>query len=128
MNIKKLVVHCSDTPDERDITAAEIHQWHIQRGWSGIGYHKVIRRDGTIEDGRPEYWPGAHVFGHNIDSLGVCLIGKDEYTPDQLDSLDRVLTRWKDKHPLAEICGHSDLNSTKTCPNFDVQEWWETNV
>ncbi|WP_163836931.1 N-acetylmuramoyl-L-alanine amidase [Spartinivicinus ruber] len=125
MKITKLVVHCSDTPDDRDVTAADIHLWHVQRSWSGIGYHKVIRRDGVIENGRPEFWPGAHVKGHNRNSLGVCLVGRDEFTPDQLDSLERVLTRWKDQHPLAEICGHTDLDPKKTCPNFDVGEWWE---
>ncbi|MBU2713926.1 hypothetical protein [Zooshikella harenae] len=54
MNITKLVVHCADTPNDRDVTAEDIHQWHIQRKWAGIGYHKVIRRDGSIENGRPE--------------------------------------------------------------------------
>ncbi|MBU2714092.1 N-acetylmuramoyl-L-alanine amidase [Zooshikella harenae] len=127
MKIIRLVVHCSDTPNDRDVTAEDIHQWHKERKWSGIGYHKVIRRDGTVENGRPEYWEGAHVKGYNSNSLGVCLIGRDEFTPDQFDSLDRVLTRWKDKYPLAEICGHRDLDPRKTCPNFDVGEWWEKN-
>lgn len=128
MKITKLVVHCSDTPDDRDVTAADIHQWHVQRSWSGIGYHKVIKRDGTIENGRPEYWPGAHAWGHNSNSLGVCLVGRQEFTPDQLHSLCNILTKWKDKYPLAEICGHTDLDPKKTCPNFDVEEWWGSYV
>ncbi|RDH41562.1 N-acetylmuramoyl-L-alanine amidase [Zooshikella ganghwensis] len=128
MKITRLVVHCSDTPNDRDVTAADIHRWHKERKWSGIGYHKVIRRDGTVENGRPEYWKGAHVKGYNSKSLGVCLIGRDEFTADQFDSLDRVLTRWKDKYPLAEICGHRDLDPHKSCPNFDVGEWWDSNI
>ncbi|WP_222937554.1 peptidoglycan recognition protein family protein [Spartinivicinus ruber] len=69
-----------------------LHLWHVQRNWSGIGYHKVIQRDGAIENGCPEFWPGAHVRGHNRNRLGVCLIGRDEFTLGQLDSLERVLT------------------------------------
>ena len=75
-DIKLLIVHCSDTFDTEDIGASEIHKMHLSFGWDGIGYHKIIRRDGLIENGRPEYWVGAHVYGKNNQSLGVCLIGK----------------------------------------------------
>ena len=75
--IKYLVVHCSDTSDNEDIGAKEIHQLHISFGWDGIGYHKVIRKNGLTENGRPEFWIGAHVYGFNTESLGVCLIGRD---------------------------------------------------
>ncbi|MDE1464806.1 N-acetylmuramoyl-L-alanine amidase [Spartinivicinus poritis] len=124
MKITKLVVHCSDTPDERDISAEDIHQWHKEKGWDGIGYHKVIKRDGTIENGRPDYWPGAHVRGYNSYSLGVCLIGRDCITSEQLVSLEKVIDDWLLKYPKAEIVGHCDLDPGKTCPNFDVQDWW----
>ncbi|MGI0120094.1 N-acetylmuramoyl-L-alanine amidase [Zooshikella sp. RANM57] len=128
MNITKLVVHCSDTPNDRDVTAEDIHQWHIQRKWSGIGYHKVIRRNGVIEQGRPDYWEGAHVKAYNSTSLGVCLIGRDQFTDAQMQSLERVLQDWKAKYPNAEVCGHSDLDTHKTCPNFDVKSWWSVIV
>jgi N-acetylmuramoyl-L-alanine amidase len=88
--------------------------------WDGIGYHAVIRRSGLVEMGRPEYWSGAHVKGHNHESLGVCLIGRDQYTNNQLESLRQLLRDWKSKYPSAEILGHRDLDSGKTCPNFDV--------
>ncbi|MBU2713934.1 N-acetylmuramoyl-L-alanine amidase [Zooshikella harenae] len=126
MKITKLVVHCADTPNDRDVTAEDIHQWHIQRKWAGIGYHRVIRRNGVIEQGRPEYWEGAHVKGYNSTSLGVCLIGRDQFTDAQMQSLERVLRDWKVKYPNADICGHCDLDPHKTCPNFDVKGWWET--
>lgn len=126
MNIKYLVVHCADTPNNRDVDAAEIHRWHKERGFDGIGYHAVIRRDGMIERGRPEYWSGAHVKGHNHESLGVCLIGRDQYTDEQLDSLRLLLRDWKLKHPDAEIVGHCDLDDGKTCPNMDVKHWVKT--
>lgn len=127
MKITKLVVHCSDTPDDRDISAADIHRWHTEeRGWSGIGYHKVIKRDGTIENGRPEYWLGAHTIGYNASSLGVCLIGRDCITPSQLVSLEKVIDEWLLKYPNSEVVGHCDLSSNKTCPNIDVKSWWNT--
>ena len=64
-DIRLLVVHCSNTPDKEDIGASEIHNMHLSFGWNGIGYHKIIRRDGQIESGRPEYWIGAHAKGKN---------------------------------------------------------------
>ena len=59
---------------------------HMNFGWDGIGYHKIILRDGTIENGRPEYWMGAHVKGKNNKSLGVCLIGRNQFTNRQFNS------------------------------------------
>lgn len=122
--IRYLVVHCADTPDDIDFSAEDIHRWHLERGWSGIGYHAVIKKDGTIQLGRPEYWDGAHVRGHNHESLGVCLVGRDDFTPKQMRALGTVLIGWKQKHPNAEVVGHRDLDSHKTCPNFDVKAWW----
>ena len=126
--IKKLIIHCSDTPDDNYLSAIDIHTMHINFGWNGIGYHKVIRRDGVIENGRPEYWIGAHTYGMNEISLGVCLIGKKEFTTDQFNSLKQLLINWKETYPNAEILGHSDAIITdKTCPNFDVKKWCEVN-
>ncbi|MBU2708892.1 N-acetylmuramoyl-L-alanine amidase [Zooshikella marina] len=124
MNIEYLVVHCSDSPNSKNYSAKDIHQWHLQRKWAGIGYHKVIKRDGSIENGRPEYWVGAHVKGYNSRSLGVCLIGRDSFTKKQFETLEIVLTDWKCKYPNATVCGHKDLNPQKTCPNFNVTAWW----
>lgn len=126
-SIKFLVVHCSDTPNSQNLNANDIHKMHINFGWNGIGYHKVILRNGTLESGRPEYWQGAHVYGYNDQSLGVCLIGKDEFTPIQFRTLKKLLDYWKSKYPNASIVGHRDItDSDKTCPNFDVKRWIET--
>jgi N-acetylmuramoyl-L-alanine amidase len=123
-NIKLLVVHCSDTQDDKPLTAFDIHKMHLKFGWDGIGYHKVIQRSGKIENGRPEYWIGAHVKGKNDISLGVCLIGSHKFTVKQFISLERVLKKWKSLYPKAEIIGHTDTGNTqKTCPNFDVKNW-----
>jgi len=125
-NIKLLVVHCSDTPNNQNLSANDIHKMHLSFGWDGIGYHKIINRSGKIEDGRPEYWVGAHVKGKNNISLGVCLIGKDYFTKNQFRSLQRVLKKWKKTYPYAKIIGHRDVgNTNKTCPNFDVTSWYK---
>lgn len=119
--IRHLVVHCSATDNDSDIGAREIHAMHLGFGWHGIGYHRVVRRDGRIEPGRPDYWMGAHVLGQNESSLGVCLIGCDRFTLAQFDALEGVLRAWRDIAPQARICGHRDFETTsKTCPNFDV--------
>lgn len=130
-NIKFLIVHCSDTPDDEDIGVNEIHKMHLSFGWQGVGYHKVIRRCGKIENGRPECWVGAHTFGKNKESLGVCLIGKNNFTSEQFKSLKRTLIIWKKKYHRYNniiIKGHRDIiNTKKTCPNFDVTEWCNKN-
>jgi len=125
--IELLVVHCSDTPNNQNLSANDIHKMHLGFGWDGIGYHKVINRSGKIEDGRPEYWVGAHVKGKNNISLGVCLIGKDYFTKRQFRSLERVLKKWKKTYPYAKVVGHRDTGKTKkTCPNFDVTSWYKS--
>ena len=121
--ITKIVVHCSDSPHRGD-TAADVHQWHLERGWSGIGYHYVIKEDGELEFGRPHYWTGSHVKGHNTGSLGIMLFGKDYFTPEQFDTLKVLITNLRMEYPNAEVMGHRDLDPHKTCPNFDVKSWW----
>ena len=123
-NISLLIVHCSDTANNENLNAADIHNMHLGFGWDGIGYHKIIKRSGKVENGRPEYWIGAHVKGKNNISLGVCLIGRDNFTKNQFKSLERVLKQWKKLYPNAKIVGHRDTGKTKkTCPNFDVLSW-----
>ncbi len=124
-NIQLLVVHCSDTPDDESLRAHDIHAMHLGFGWDGIGYHRVIGRDGICEAGRPEYWRGAHVKGVNDCSLGVCLIGRQDFTTEQLDSLAALLKDWQRRYPKARVVGHRDAVKThKTCPNFDAAAWW----
>lgn len=123
-NIKLLVVHCSDTNNSENLKAEDIHKMHLGFNWDGIGYHKIILRSGNVENGRPEYWTGAHVKGKNDISLGVCLIGRDKFTKRQFISLEKVLKKWKNLYPEAKIIGHRDIGDTKkTCPNFDVKLW-----
>ena len=129
-----IVVHCAATKPDMDIGAAEIDKWHKQRGFIGIGYHAVIRRDGSIELGRHFNEPGAHVKGLNRVSVGVCMVGgvddnnqpEDNFTPEQFASLKAVLQFLTKVYPGAGIIGHRDM-ADKACPSFDVHEWLEQN-
>ena len=124
-DIRYLVVHCSDTPDEDGLTASDIHAMHLGFGWDGAGYHAIITRDGICHPGRPEYWQGAHVKGRNHDSVGVCLIGRHNFTKGQFAALESLLLTWSCRYPNAEVVGHRDIQEThKTCPNFDAGNWW----
>lgn len=126
MKLSRIVIHCSDTPNGRETSAEDIHRWHLERGWDGIGYHQVIKLDGTVENGRPHYWIGSHASGFNQNSLGICLIGRDEFSDAQWRSLEGLVLALHSEYPDAEVLGHHDLNSHKPCPNFDVKEWWAT--
>lgn len=127
-----LVIHCSATPGTLDIGAKEIRGWHLQKGWSDIGYHFVIRRNGRVELGRPENLVGSHVQGHNANSLGICLVGgtdakqrpENNFTAEQWASLQTLLMRLTQKYPNAKILGHRDFPKVaKACPCFDAIKW-----
>ena len=136
--INKIIIHAADTFPDMDIGAKEIRKWHTDpkpdgNGWSDIGYHYVIRRDGTVELGRREEIPGAHVYGHNHDSIGICLVGGKpaiaggvscNYTLRQWVSLQDLVSNLEGRYPHAEVVGHNNFTNAKTCPNFDVKAWW----
>jgi N-acetyl-anhydromuramyl-L-alanine amidase AmpD len=135
--ITQLVVHCAATRPNLDVGVDEIRSWHRQQGWSDIGYHWVVRRDGSVEAGRREELIGAHVSGHNRDTLGICLVGGlDEhgdpaptFTPEQFASLRTLANELLAKYDLSDdaILGHRDFpNVAKACPSFDVRHWWRT--
>ena len=100
-------------------TAQQIDNWHKGNGWSGIGYHFFIRKDGSIYRGRPEWAVGAHASGRNSDTIGVCVEGnyEEEKTMPQAqkDSVKEVLRYLKGKYPKAELKGHRDVGATG-CP------------
>ena len=133
--VKFLAVHCSATQAKQDITAADIGRWHRQRGFLKIGYHFVIRRDGTVETGRGLDEVGAHVEGFNSQSIGVCLVGgidakgkaEDNFTNEQWAALEVLLKDLVIKFPGAKVQGHRDFpNVKKDCPCFDTKKWWES--
>jgi len=128
-NIEEIIIHCSATPEGRDVSTEEIRQWHLDRGWSDIGYHFVIELDGTVYDGRPLEIAGAHARGHNSQSIGVCYVGgvdsdmeaKDTRTNEQAIALVELITSLKERFPEAIVIGHRDV-SEKECPSFDATE------
>ena len=127
----KIIIHCAATSPSMDIGAMEIERWHRQRGFQCIGYHFVIRRDGTLEYGREVDEVGAHVTGNNSDSIGICLVGgvkeSDKKTPEknftqaQYDTLMMLVDDLKTSYPDAKVYGHNEFAS-KACPCFDVRE------
>ena len=127
--IKKIIVHCSATTRNKDFSAEDIRDWHVKgNGWDDIGYHFVVRLNGKIEYGRMVDKYGAHVSGHNYDSLGICYIGgmdkdmkcwEDTRTDQQKESLLLLLKTLKKFHPEAVVYGHRDFSS-KECPSFDA--------
>ena len=74
-SISEIIVHCSATPQGREVTVADIDRSHRQRGFHGIGYHYLVGLDGTVGFGRDERIAGAHCLGHNSRSVGVCYVG-----------------------------------------------------
>lgn len=135
--ITKIIIHCADTYAHMDTSAADIRKWHTDpppkgRGWSDIGYHHVIRRDGTVEPGRPHEQAGAHAVGHNSDSIGVCMAGgksKDNraeanFTRAQWAALEKLILDLTRIYPNATVHGHNEFSS-KACPAFNVQAWWD---
>jgi hypothetical protein len=127
-------MHYSATYADQDIGAAEIDRWHRDRGFARIGYHWVIRRDGTIEAGRPEGVTGAHVRGQNTGKIGVCLVGGldratgpnkgvDNRTSAQIKAQIELTRDILARHPGAAVTGHRDLVATQ-CPGYDAAAWW----
>lgn len=132
MNLKHIVIHCSDSPHKRGDSAGTIHQWHLEKGFDGIGYHYVVDENGRKENGRPvflatkSFWVGAHARRHNSQSIGICLIGKNSFTELQMQSLKKIVKNILKTWPEAKVVGHCDLDSKKPCPNFNVKQWWES--
>lgn len=127
--INFIIIHCADTPADMDIGAEEIRRWHVEeRGFSDIGYHHVIRRDGTVEPGRDERRIGAHAYGRNEDSIGVCMVGGKpdcNFTAAQWSALENLVRELLNRYSSAQVIGHRDV-SDKTCPNFDAKAWAES--
>ena len=125
--ITLIIIHCSAVRLNQTSSAAQIDQWHKKRGWKCIGYHYVIRRDGSIERGRPESMVGAHCLNHNQHSIGVCYEGgldangkaADTRTPKQKAAMRALLVVLKQSYPRALIMGHNTFNQ-KACPCFDA--------
>lgn len=131
----KIIIHCSATrPSQDKVDVKEIRRWHVdERGWSDIGYHFVIKRDGTLEKGRSENLVGAHTVGENHDSIGICLVGgieqnsmepEENFTENQFKTLHDLLAKLKVKYGnKIRIFGHNDFDKKKACPSFSVADY-----
>lgn len=141
-NITDIIIHCTATVEGRDHDISEVARWHQQRRFKSIGYHYVIKLDGTRQVGRPESAVGAHVSGHNAGSIGIAYVGglgrdakpKDTRTAKQKAELLRLLRELRARYPKARIRGHRDFSKDlnkdgkitpnewmKACPSFDAQ-------
>jgi N-acetylmuramoyl-L-alanine amidase len=128
--ISKIILHCTATHEGRESDVKEITRWHKARGFATIGYHYLVKLDGTVETGRSIHEPGAHTKGLNAHSIGVVYVGglnksgskaKDTRTPEQDMALANLLSALMEMYPNATLHGHNEF-ANKACPSFDVQE------
>ena len=141
--VRRIIIHCSASPNGRADTIRDIDRWHKERGFlraltfrqkyrpelTSVGYHAVIHVDGTIAQGRHTDEVGAHAYGYNHDSIGVCLSGTDEFTPQQIEALELYILSILSMYPNATVMGHRDLPAVKkSCPGFDVKKWMEART
>ncbi|BEG97868.1 N-acetylmuramoyl-L-alanine amidase [Bacteroides sedimenti] len=141
--IDLIVIHCSATRVDRDVTAQDINAAHKVRGFSSWGYHFYIRKNGKVEPMRPLDEAGAHARGYNARSIGICYEGgldvngraADTRTLPQRIAMHALVSRLLTEHPEAEVLGHRDLSPdknyngivdpwerTKECPCFEVRD------
>lgn len=144
--LKYLVIHCTATPEGRDVSAADIRRWHTApvsaggRGWKQVGYTDLIHTDGRVErlvanneDTNVDPWEITNgAAGYNSVSRHIVYAGgvdannvqkaKDTRTPAQKEALKRYVLDFHRKHPTVKIVGHNQL-AAKACPSFDVPQW-----
>ena len=131
-----IVIHCAATKPSMDIGYDEIRKWHVEdNGWDDVGYHYIIKRDGTLQTGRDESMVGSHARQVNGTSLGICLVGgvndnndwENNFNDEQFETLKTIVLKLKDKYQIEKIIGHYEVDDVKKCPSFDITEWKENN-
>ena len=130
--IDKLIVHCTATPQFKDFDVEDVRDWHVKgNGWSDVGYHWLVKLDGTVQEGRPMERIGSHVRGQNKSSIGIAYVGGmdkdmnewiDTRTPEQKDAIFNLLMDLKFQFPDAVVYGHNDFTDKKVCPCFNAKE------
>ena len=133
--IDLICIHCAFTYPDQDIGLNEINSWHQERGFNGCGYNYIIRRDGSLESGRPEGAELAHARGFNRNAVAICLVGgksiydspEANFTAMQLRTLNEAVRFLTKKYPRARVMGHRDLEGVKKdCPCFNVGHYLAT--
>ena len=127
--LNRIILHCTATRAGEQINVKQIDKWHRDRGWSEIGYHYVLYADGTIATGRDIRKKGAHVKGHNHDSVGVAYVGgvdsnlvpQDTMTMQQEMAFLHLVNSLRVVFGDMSVHGHNEFSS-KACPSFNVQE------
>lgn len=129
-NIRKIIIHCTATPEGRKVSVEQVTQWHKARGFRTIGYHYLIGLDGTVHVGRDESEVGAHCLGQNAHSIGVCYVGgidrdtlqpKDTRTDAQRRALRQLVASLRKRFPGVTVHGHREF-AAKACPCFDMSD------
>lgn len=142
--LQYLIIHCTATPENREVKASEIRAWHTApppkgRGWSRVGYTDMIHLDGSVErlqDNNEDAWVDSWEItngasGYNSISRHVVYVGgvasdgrtvKDTRTAAQRESLKRYVLDFHARFPKVRIIGHNAV-AAKGCPSFDVQKW-----
>lgn len=144
--IDKIIIHCTASREGQNMTVEQIDRIHKKNGWAGIGYHFVIYLDGTVHDGRDICKIGAHTYGYNKGSIGICYVGgldkfgknKDTRTAAQKNALYQLVKILMYRYPIKEVKGHRDYSPDKNgdgviskyewikgCPCFDVAQFME---
>ena len=123
-----IVIHHVGNTD-RNVNSAAIHRWHLQNGWKGIGYHYIIRKDGTIERGRPLDTTGAHCYNQNEHTVGICVVGNFELsrpTQAQFRAAEQLIGAVCGIYGIIPtdqtVVGHKYYNRTD-CPGLYLQQW-----
>lgn len=120
--IDTIVIHCSASDHHSHDDVSVMRKWHLDKGWSDVGYHYFIKKDGTLQAGRDERKPGAHAKGFNATSIGICLHGLEEknFTEDQFKTCAALINVLVDKYDIKTIIPHNFVNKHKSCPVFNV--------
>jgi len=133
--IDKAILHCAETPINKSFDVEDVRKWHTDpkpkgNGWSEIAYHYYIKLDGTLQKGRDLWLVGAHAYGENDDSIGICLEGglNADGTPwticteRQRETLKQLLIVLGVSIHGLQLHGHYEFSDTKTCPNFKIED------
>jgi N-acetylmuramoyl-L-alanine amidase len=139
-HLNRIFVHCTATRAEwwagrrSSDKAAECKRWHLDRGWSDVGYNFFVDRDGTVTEGRPiEVTPAAQK-GHNTGSVAIALWGghggdqddqfEEHFTPEQDRALRKLIAQLRMEYPsITKVRGHNEVSLAKPCPCFQVTPW-----
>lgn len=133
---QRLMLHCSATPEGRDVTFEDLWEWHvIDNGWSDVGYHYLIMLDGRVQVCRDEHYQGAGCSGQNHDTIHICYAGglasdgetaKDTRNAAQeqvmVQLIKEIAQRYPDLDDKRDIVGHNQY-AAKACPSFNVPQW-----